>query len=203
MAWQLYDSWGATRDGNWTTFKIRVGTPPQVLPALVSADESWLSLPFGESPECRSTVPGQPLHCSTDQYLKAQEPLYLPRHSSTIEYAQDCSHVRYGDFLDDGAPGLHEGVLGQKQFLGSLVFAGGRDRLLWYTATVGMMAVWHQGFEFPWWSKEPSLYTLGPPQKPEAMSLLQSLPSFHLSEREHPLRLVRSCPQPFILSQGC
>ena len=89
MAWQHHYSWNdsLSSDGNWSTFSLRLGTPPQLLSAVVSTRHTWMSVPFAGVPLCSS----QTLDCS--RFNGANRSLfYQPCDSKTTGIIDNCDN---------------------------------------------------------------------------------------------------------------
>ena len=110
MSWALYDGWNGSRDGNWSTFSLSVGTPGQVIPALISTLNADINLPFLQEPLCA----GGALDCSQYSHDKGSSE-FQPCGSRTFWPANGCE--TFSDVFDDGNPELHKVVLNETRRL--------------------------------------------------------------------------------------
>lgn len=186
MSWQIYDGWNGTRDGNWSTFKLRVGSPSQILPAVISASNSWVHLPFAESPQCIGNDTGRSFDCS-DHVYDGRDFLYQPCRSTTAQNSGNCES--FSDVFDDGHPDRHELVLSDTRWMNDSI--KGHGEFLTYSmhaGCIGMLMRFHK--HYPREEFEESLYSHGVPGVTRADSFFQSFPQFYWDERDRPLSLT-------------
>ena len=113
MAWQntIERQWDGATDGNWSTFQLQVGTPPQTFFALVSTRRSWLRLSFAWNPtSCVSNTRGEFFFdCENHQPRFGSWPAFEPCSSSTTKVIKGCT--AFDEVFDDGMQEQHEYIL--------------------------------------------------------------------------------------------
>jgi len=195
MSWQLYDGWNGTRDGNWSTFNLRIGSPPQILPAVVSAANSRTYVPFDkpfeEPPHCIGTIPGQSYECPNHTPWTSA-PLYRHCDSSTSWNAGDCAV--FSDRFDDGHPELHESILGSTILMNGTIHTSHEKEIAVHpeyfksAASIGMLPVARARYMGE--SYEEHVFTPGTPETQAPDSFFQGFPQMYLYEKTRPLDLV-------------
>jgi hypothetical protein len=118
MAWQnsIEREWDGATDGNWSTFELRVGTPPQSFFALVSTRRSWLRLPFAwNQTPCERDVFGEyAFECRDHSVRFGSFPAFEPCVSTSVQVLDKCT--TFQDVFDDGNPERHEYILNSTQY---------------------------------------------------------------------------------------
>ena len=115
MAWQTCATWDGTPDGNWSIFRLRVGSPPQDFCALVSTSIRHLELPFEYRPDCsqisRSSANYVAALDSVSRFMPGGSRVFDPSASSSFKDELFC--LMFSDMLDDGYPSIHGDILNE------------------------------------------------------------------------------------------
>jgi len=100
MSWLSTNTWEASSDGNWSTFSLRVGSPPQYFYALPSTRYTALRLPFATDCDPRTE-----LRRDTDdsRHTDPRANLFWLTRSSSWKSKTDCDSGV--DVIDDDSEG--------------------------------------------------------------------------------------------------